>query len=210
MRVDLCIAVTGKVLGYGQYIARLGTLNVSTAQLAHQCGVFAERAHINNRIIRIGVYIKHRHEIHIHAQKTCLLCCQCCHIEAQLRIARRTKPHLIHQVCPSTNPCSRTALAVRTQQQGNGRTLLEVVAQFGQAEGIIAHVHKPADLEALDFHLCLLLVIAGCHKELTNLLLKRHPRHQGFDIRRVHKFSLSVWELSPLPAICFISVSKAA
>ena len=65
VRIDICIAMAGEMLGKCQYVLRLHSFDVGDRLFCNLNGIFAERAPADNRIIRIVVHINHRSKVGI-------------------------------------------------------------------------------------------------------------------------------------------------
>ena len=66
MRIDDRVAVAGKMLGRGERAILFNAAHIRLDKRGDMARIFAERAHVNDRIIRVTVYIRDRRKNPVH------------------------------------------------------------------------------------------------------------------------------------------------
>ena len=130
VRVDLGVAVPGKVLARGDDAVLLEAARDRNTEPRHQGGVLANRARRDDGILRVVVDVKHGPEHHVNAEGARLARRRASHLVGERAVARRAERHLQrkvgraaqvdfvgHEVRPA-RPEADPRLIVRAHQQG--------------------------------------------------------------------------------------------
>src|SRR6516162_4448694 len=68
MRIDIGVAVTGKMLGCGEHPELMRTFDVRGSHPPHQAWILSIRARVNDRVVGVGIHVDVGKPIPLHAE----------------------------------------------------------------------------------------------------------------------------------------------
>ena len=136
MRIDVGVAVPGKMLQRREQAARLQPAHVGGGQPSHERGIFAVRARVDHRVARIVVDVHDGREVHLDADRARFDPGDASRFERELLVAGRAERHVARKLCGAAQPESGARLEIRGVEERQRRDRLEPVERRRRFERI--------------------------------------------------------------------------
>ena len=138
MRIHRRIAVTGEMLGRYQHVippVGMRALDEGAYLGRNRFRVLAERADIDDRVVRIAIDVRDRIVDPLHAQRARLPCRHLAFEPRKLRIARRAEGHGVREHRYAFHPHGSAAFEIAAHHQRYPGQPLHAVQESGQCIG---------------------------------------------------------------------------
>ena len=187
MRVDMRVAVTGKMLRRRDDVFALHTLDECGHVTADVFRILAEAARVDDRIVRIDIHVRDRREDLIHANRARLLRHHPPLPLGERGIAGCRQRHRRRPECRVGEAHPHPCLEVRAREQRNARLLLQpLVEQRGlvdvclepddAADVIVANLMQQVAVRLR--RLAHVHAVHAAREELSDFLVERHFRQR--------------------------------
>ena len=136
--IGIGIAVSRKVLGSSEHASCMCAADVSSKQIAHLLGIFSKGTRVDDGICGIGVDVRYRKEIPVHADGTRFLRCDPTKIFGIFRFAGGSKGHGVREDSGSIQTHGNTPLKISGEYQWQLGLFLQPVEQFGSFKRLVS------------------------------------------------------------------------